>query len=82
MIIVYGCQVDETGETMGDYTASDTIIININAVKLPYTLIDYVIVHGLCHTKVKNHSKAFWAELSMHLPDWKALDERMGGLRL
>lgn len=66
----------------GSCTDSNNIILNINCIRLPYTLIDYVIVHELCHTKVKSHSKEFWAELSKHLPNWKELDERIGGMGL
>lgn len=66
----------------GSCTASNTIILNINTIKLPYSLIDYVIVHELCHTKVKSHAKEFWAELSKHLPDWKALDERLAVIKV
>ena len=62
----------------GSCTKSNTIILNIEAARLPYTLIDYVIVHELCHTKVKNHSKGFWAELSKYMGNWKELDERLG----
>ena len=32
-------------------------------VRLPDELVDYVILHELAHTIVKDHSKAFWAEM-------------------
>ncbi|MFT7604393.1 MAG: putative metal-dependent hydrolase [Saprospiraceae bacterium] len=66
----------------GSCTPSNNIIINIEAVKLPFSLIDYLIVHELVHTKVKSHSKEFWAELSKYIHNWKELDERMYGMRL
>ncbi|WP_461114064.1 YgjP-like metallopeptidase domain-containing protein [Spirosoma jeollabukense] len=34
----------------------------------------------MCHTKVKRHAKAFWAELSRHLPNWKELNEQLAGI--
>lgn len=66
----------------GSCTESNNIILNTEAVKLPFTLIDYIIVHELCHTRVKNHSKEFWAELSRHVVNWKELDEEVAGMRL
>lgn len=66
----------------GSCSNKNNILINTEAIKLPYSLIDYLIVHELCHTKEKNHSKAFWTELSKHLSNWKALDERMSGMGL
>ena len=66
----------------GSCTKSNNIIINIDAVKLPFSLIDYLIVHELAHTKVKSHSKEFWAEVSKHIPNWKELDDRMYGMKL
>jgi hypothetical protein len=66
----------------GSCSNKNNILINTEAIKLPYSLIDYLIVHELCHTKEKSHSKAFWAELSRHLNNWKALDERMSGMGL
>lgn len=66
----------------GSCTPSNNIIINTDAIKLPFSLIDYLIVHELTHTVVKNHSKEFWAELSKHIPNWKELDEKMYGMKL
>ncbi|GAB2777949.1 hypothetical protein HNQ93_001722 [Hymenobacter luteus] len=58
----------------GSCTSTNTILLNPDVIRLPFTLIDYVIVHELCHTKVKDHSKSFWAELANHLPNWRELD--------
>ena len=66
----------------GSCTASNNIVINTDAIKLPFSLIDYLIVHELTHTVVKNHSKEFWSELSKHIPNWKELDGKMYGMKL
>lgn len=66
----------------GSCTPSNTIIINFHAVKLPYSLIEYLVVHELVHTKIKSHSKEFWAELSKYISNWKELDSRMYGMKL
>lgn len=65
----------------GSCSPNNTLTFNIEAIKLPYSLIDYLIVHELTHTKVKNHSKEFWAELSKHIPNWRELDEKMYGMK-
>ena len=66
----------------GSCTETNNTIINTEVVKLPFTLVDYVIIHELCHTRVKNHSKEFWVELSRHIPNWKELDEKVAGMKL
>lgn len=66
----------------GSCTPSNTIIINFHAIKLPYSLIEYLVVHELVHTKVKSHSKEFWAELSKYISNWKELDGKMYGMKL
>jgi predicted metal-dependent hydrolase len=47
----------------GSCSAKNNISLNINLVRLPDELRDYVILHELVHTRIKNHSKKFWAEL-------------------
>jgi predicted metal-dependent hydrolase len=71
------CRVMKLSKRWGSCTETNNIIINIDAVKLPYSLIDYVIVHELCHTVVKNHSKDYWAEVSKYMVNWRELDEKL-----
>ncbi|KAF5076076.1 hypothetical protein DSECCO2_164920 [anaerobic digester metagenome] len=66
----------------GSCTNTDNILINYLAIKLPFSLIDYLIIHELCHTVEKNHSKRFYTILSKHLPNWKRLDEKILGMKL
>ena len=47
----------------GSCSPKNNISLNINLVRLPDQLLDYVILHELVHTRIKNHSKKFWAEL-------------------
>ena len=40
--------------------------------RMPEDVLDYVVVHELCHRKHMNHSAAFWGEVAAVLPDYKA----------
>ncbi|CAG7856598.1 hypothetical protein MCAMS1_01146 [biofilm metagenome] len=48
--------------------------ININWLLMmaPAEVLEYVVVHELCHILVKNHSSQFWALVAEHLPDFKS----------
>lgn len=37
----------------------------------PISIVDYVVVHELCHLKVKNHSSDFWKLVSLAIPDYQ-----------
>ena len=37
----------------------------------PDAVLDYVIVHELCHRKHMNHSPLFWAEVERIMPDYR-----------
>jgi predicted metal-dependent hydrolase len=44
----------------GSCTRDNRINLNLHLMRLSQHLVDYVIIHELCHTIQKNHSKKFW----------------------
>ena len=46
-------------------------------IKLPDELMDYVILHELAHTRVKDHSNDFWAELNRLVGNGKGMALRL-----
>ena len=57
----------------GSCSAKNNISLNAKLLLLPEKLMDFIILHELVHTRVKNHSKDFWAELLKIEPNGKAL---------
>lgn len=50
----------------------------------PLTIIDYIVVHELCHMRHRDHSSAFWNEVDKVLPDYQRRKEwlRVRGVEL
>jgi len=63
----------------GSCSTKNNINLNIHLSRLPQHLCDYVLLHELVHTKVKNHSKDFWKELDKSTNSKaKQLDKELG----
>ena len=61
----------------GSCSPKNNISLNIKLVLLPETLLDYVILHELVHTRIHNHSKKFWTELDKYVKNSKAMAKRL-----
>ncbi len=67
----------------GSCSSKNNINLNINLVRLPDQLRDYVILHELVHTRFKDHGKEFWAELNRVVGgDAKGLARKLRAYRL
>ena len=61
----------------GSCSTKNNINLNANLLHLPSELIDYVLLHELVHTKVKNHGEGFWKELDTVVPNARQVDQRL-----
>ena len=61
----------------GSCSSKNNINLNMNLLHLPSELMDYVLLHELVHTRVKDHSKDFWDELNTIVPNARQVDRRL-----
>lgn len=65
--ITIRCQKSRWGSCSG----KGNLNFNCLLMLVPEDVLDYVIVHELCHRKEMNHSAVFWKEVAGILPDYK-----------
>jgi predicted metal-dependent hydrolase len=56
----------------GSCSTRGTLSFSWRLVLAPRRVLDYVVVHELCHLRHPNHSPRFWAELDAARPEWRA----------
>lgn len=70
----------------GSCSSARNLNFNKRLMMAPIEVLDYVVVHELCHLKQMNHSEKFWSEVEKILPDYKErkkwLDENGKRLKL
>ena len=61
----------------GSCSSQKNINLNYKLLFLPPAMVDYVLIHELCHTLEMNHSKRFWALVADCDPDYKRHDKAL-----
>jgi predicted metal-dependent hydrolase len=55
----------------GSITKHGSINLNINLLKAPEDVIDYIILHELCHLKIKEHSHHYWDHVRRYMSNYQ-----------
>lgn len=66
----------------GSCSFDNSINLSLHLMRLPDYLVDYVILHELVHTKIKNHSRDFWQLLDLVSGNAKKLDREVKEYRI
>jgi len=61
----------------GSCSSKNNINLNMKLIRLPDEIIDYVLLHELVHTRIKNHTNEFWRELDRLVGNAKAKSKRL-----
>ncbi len=56
----------------GSCSSKGNLNFNCLLMLVPPAVLDYVVVHELCHRKEMNHSRRFWTQVAAVLPDYEA----------
>jgi predicted metal-dependent hydrolase len=70
-----GVHIKELGYRWASCTSSSELHFHWKCLMAPLTVIDYIVVHELCHLHHRDHSDAFWNEVDKVLPDHKERKE-------
>ena len=55
----------------GSCSQTGNLNFNFRLILAPSEVLDYVVVHELCHRRQMNHSAQFWQEVAQVLPDYR-----------
>lgn len=69
--------IKNTSSRWGSCSTKENLNFNYKLIFLSQALLDYVVVHELCHLRHHNHSAKFWKEVSQILPDYRMREREL-----
>jgi predicted metal-dependent hydrolase len=66
-----GLKITTARKRWGSCSGKNSLCFSCFLMDWPEAAIDLVVVHELCHIRVKNHGPAFYALLEQYLPDYR-----------
>ena len=75
-------RIKHNSSNWGSCSSKGNINLNLNLMRIPQDLQDYVMLHELCHLKYLNHSPQFHALLESVCPDHREKQRRMKEYKL
>lgn len=70
-----GVEVKELGHRWASCSPGGKLHFHWKCMMAPQTVIDYIVVHELCHLHHRDHTDAFWNEVDKVLPDFRERKE-------
>ena len=64
-------QIRDQRSRWGSCSTRGTLSFNWRLVLAPLDVLDYVVVHELCHLREPNHSRRFWKIVEARRPGWR-----------
>jgi predicted metal-dependent hydrolase len=64
-------QIRDQRSRWGSCSTRGTLSFNWRLVLAPFDVLDYVVVHELCHLREPNHSRRFWRLVEQRRPEWR-----------
>ena len=74
-------KIREMKSRWGSASPNGHITLNMKLIHVPKKLINYVILHELCHLKEMNHGSSYYKLLTRILPDWEMLRDTLNSLK-
>ena len=81
---VTAVKVKEQKKRWASCTSKNELLFNWRCVMAPAFVLDYIVVHEMCHMEYKNHSKDFWNRVCSVMPDYDARKQwlKNNGIRM